>query len=63
MQDVSENVVRTTITLPPELLEQGRERAKETRRSFPKYLQVLIEQDLERGAEMPESAAANGGVE
>lgn len=42
------DLIRTTITLPDEILRKGKERAKNTRRSFPKYVQVLIEQDLSR---------------
>lgn len=40
--------VRTTITLPEEILFKGREKAASELRSFPKYVQLLIERDLRR---------------
>ena len=37
---------RTTISLSPDLLEKGEVRAREARRNFSNYIEVLIEADL-----------------
>ena len=36
---------RTSISLSPEVLAKGQERAREVRRSFSNYIEVLIEAD------------------
>lgn len=40
-------IQRTTIVLPEDLVAQARMRAVEERRSLSKYIQVLVETDLE----------------
>lgn len=40
---------RTTISLSPDLLQKGEKRAREVRRNFSNYLEVLIEADLASG--------------
>lgn len=47
---------RTTISIAPELLRKGEERARDARRNFSNYIEVLIEADLAvrtNGVEVP----------
>lgn len=37
---------RTTVSIAPELLRKGEERAREARRNFSNYIEILIERDL-----------------
>lgn len=37
---------RTTVSLAPDLLRKGEERAREARRNFSNYIEILIERDL-----------------
>jgi hypothetical protein len=54
-----ENMVKTTISMPEDLLEAGKARAKSQRRAFSAHLQYLLENDI-KGAVPAEPAQEVG---
>lgn len=51
---------RTTISLPPKLMEHGMQRAKEELRNFSNYVAWLIQRDVEAAEERRKAEAVNG---
>lgn len=46
---IGTKTVNTGLTLTPKVLEAGRMRAREERRSFSAHVEFLLQQDLDRG--------------